>query len=265
MVNRHPEVYVLAETHWIPLLWERFARTEQPLEAHLGVVDRTFHADGVSTLAPLLEEVRLPRGRFDSLLRSRFGGRGDLRAFHDAVGSTLARRAGKASYAEKTADYGACLGLLHSLWPSLRCVHAIRDGRDSALSMYRHPGFRRMVALAAATWAPIALDARFRAAGGDPDRLLDYLRLWEARVLWILDEVRRLPPDRCLTVRYEDVVREPEVALLRVADFLQLPARGGWVAEACALVRPGRRARDPAITAWLTPHAQETLAGLGYA
>ena len=43
-----------------------------------------------------------------------------------------------------------------------------------------------------------------------------------ARKRWADSAARRLGPDRCLTVRYRDLVLSPERAMRRVSDFLRI-------------------------------------------
>ena len=109
---------------------------------------------------------------------------------------------------EKTPDYVRHLPLLHALFPWVRSVHIIRDGRDVALSALewaregKGPG--RM-----ALWReePVAVCALW----------------WRWQVRTGRQDAESLRPGSYLEVRYENLVEGPEETLRSITDFLQLP------------------------------------------
>jgi hypothetical protein len=150
-------------------------------------------------------------------LADRYGfARDDVRAVYDAARSrpefiegfaALAlRKAGKARWAEKTPRNISRLRQIFRHFPGARFVHVLRDGRDVACSLRTHPRHRvvdgKLVPLD--TWKPIAGCAR----------------------RWVRDVEASRPfwkDARLLTIRYEDLVREPRVALARVMAFVGEP------------------------------------------
>jgi sulfotransferase family protein len=113
---------------------------------------------------------------------------------------TYAEQRGKRRWGDKTPLYMQSLPLLERLFPDALWVHLVRDGRDAALSFLALPeGF------SGKTWAQPRTAAQFAAR-------------WRAEIL----AARRLR-GRCLELRYEDLVAEPERELRRVCEHASLP------------------------------------------
>jgi hypothetical protein len=106
-----------------------------------------------------------------------------------------AARHGKPRWGDKTPHYVHHIDHLLRLWPSARFVVLVRDGRDVALSLRRMP-FGPNNAWAAAQWWARGIRAGARA--------------------------EREHPGAVLTIRYEDLARQPEEAVRRVCTFLGL-------------------------------------------
>jgi hypothetical protein len=104
---------------------------------------------------------------------------------------------GKPRWGDKTPNYAKRIRMIHRLLPEARFVHLIRDGRAWARSIL-------------GLWI-------------GPDTIEGCAREWVA----VIDKARRqaaqLPAGRYLELRYEDLVREPDASLRRVADLLELP------------------------------------------
>jgi hypothetical protein len=85
---------------------------------------------------------------------------------------------------------------LHALWPEARFVHLVRDPRDVVRSWLEF-GWSGEASTAAQTWRDLEL-------------------------LW--DQVRaRIPPERVLDLRFEDLVGRPRDVLASICAFLSLP------------------------------------------
>src|SRR5918999_1448993 len=106
-----------------------------------------------------------------------------------------AARRGKPRWGDKTPHYVHHVGDLLRVWPRARFVVLVRDGRDVDLSLRRMP-FGPNNAWAAAQW-------------------------W-ARGIRAGERARREHPGAVLTVRYEDLARDPECEVPRICAFLDL-------------------------------------------
>lgn len=230
MLNRHPDLWVFNETHWIPKLHEFFGTGHGLAPEMLAIVDNTFHVNGVRT-TPLPESLRAAIGAIDGPIT--------VRQFVDMLGNQVAAENGKRLWADKTPDYCCHLGLLQSHWPEARFLHLIRDGMATSLSMKRHPGYRHLVATQNVCWTAVAHGPPMVVEAAEEAPIAAALRLWRLRVSRARDEASRLESGSYLEVRYESLCAEPVGTLRGIADFLRLE-KGPWIAEAATLVDPTR-------------------------
>ncbi len=190
LIDRHPDLAVPGEGHFIPHLWAKRDRYGRD-----GIVERPD--------VWLADLARHPSFQFWGLpienVRDELRGRQSVR-FSEAVEAAYlayARRAEKPRWADKTPDYIDHLPLLSSLFPEARFVHMIRDGRDVALSTIDLKRFHRRAATCA--------------------------HFWSRQVDGAMREGKRLGSDRYLELRYEDLLDDPEGELRRFCRFVDLP------------------------------------------
>jgi hypothetical protein len=226
MLDSHPELAVLLETNVVPRpLIRKHPAADLPLTDELVgqvVGFKWFDHLGVDEQTALGLAV----------------GASSFPEFVGALLGEAGRRRGKRFVGEKVPGYVRRMPSLHGLFPSARFIHIIRDGRDVALSML--------------DWIT-------------PERWLGRLPLWEQEPVavcalnWrreVLGGVRgrdKVGSDRCLEVRYEDLVEAPEPIMRSIADFLDLPFD-----MAMLEYHKGRTRHDPRLWSkdrWLPPTA----------
>jgi hypothetical protein len=152
--------------------------------------------------------------------------------------------------------------MLHDDFPQARFVHLYRDGPDCALSMSRHPAFRyytffRAAALEAGLpWPspynvilasvpeefagilPSPVDAeRFMAY---PLPLIWFGEQWSQATTTGMAALRELPGELWISLRYEDLLAEPEAELTRLAEFTGVTPSPDWLAFAQRLIHQRR-------------------------
>ena len=115
---------------------------------------------------------------------------------------------GKERFGDKTPAYLQAVDELLAVWPDARIVVLVRDARAVALSIQKLP-FGPNNPYAAAAW-------------------------WARGIREGLEAERR-HPEQVLTVRYEDLVSEPEATVRRVCDHVRL----GYNSEMLAIERAG--------------------------
>jgi hypothetical protein len=257
MLNRHPELFVFRESHWIPKMYEFFGQLEAPVEVLAGIVLRTTHVTGAQVFQGDAAMIREACGDAERL---------SVAAFCDRLGRWCASRAGKQEWADKTPDYGPYLGVLHVLWPSCRFVHVIRDGAATSLSMSRHPGFRWLAAAGETWWVPASFNQYHRAADLHEPAFHEFADLWSRRLRRIRDEASRLPDGVVMELRFEDLVGRPAETLNRVCRFLSLDAPSTWMDEAVGLADPNRMGsrRTDQLARDMGDEPRRLLAELGY-
>lgn len=268
LLRAHPDVHLPKETHWIPLLHDRFGARPVTAGEFLAAAGAVYMAKGKTALSRILKEEELDEAELRGVLEP-LGPR-PLAGWMTAFYRHLAGRRGASIWGDKTPDYGACMERLAALFPGARFLHIARDGRDVALSMSQVLSFRYQVAWGVDYWPHVAweraYEARAAAAEGELP-LAAFFELWRSRLARARDEATRLPAGAALELRYEDLLGDPRAALRRVHEHLRLPGDAGWVEEAAAQVRSdnlGRNRRDPRWIALTRDHA-ETLEALGFA
>ena len=178
-------------------------------------------------------------------------------------------------------------------FPEARVVHVYRDGRETTLSMSRHPPFQAMLAMSR-VYRPWGIDIyktltrlehrdRLTSMLGklawvftNSDKLpFDEITLREFAAFWsdMIETGHRVfghfPPDRLLNLRFEDVQAEPEGQIRRLIRFISPELEDeAWVREAAKIPRPtpSKFAQlDANVQRAITEACRPGLERLGYA
>jgi hypothetical protein len=188
---------------------------------------------------------------------------------YQALFGYLAGRLGRTVVVERSAASLHLVRALRGQFPAARFVHLHRDGPDCALSMSRHPMFRReILAMAArhATGLPpgatleqvdAALPARLRGMicpPYDAARLMAHpipaavfgRDFWSPMICAGQAALSELPAGSWTRLRYEDLIGDPVAALTRLAAFAGVGAPPSWLDRAVALAGEGA-ARRPGV------------------
>jgi Sulfotransferase family len=207
MVDAHPHIAVVHETHWIPRCFEK---------------RRGLTPEGLVTpelISKLLEYRRFPKMKIGREELERLINSDEpvsYSSFVSAIFDLYGQRKGKSLVGDKTPSYVFSLPTLHALWPKAKFVHIIRDGRDVCLSMLNwkkaQVGAGRL-----ATWtqAPVLTTALW----------------WKQRVRLGREDGSALGPELYYEIRYETLVSQPATECAALCDFLGLPyddAMRGW-------------------------------------
>lgn len=175
----------------------------------------------------------------------------------------LAARLGRERWVERSGGSLRIVGRLAACFPGARFVHIVRDGRNCAMSMSRHLGFRMALIVIQLTEI-LGVDpweSSDRSNERDlPDELVPFLPerfdreaflryevppplcgyYWSGEVMAGLAELAELPPERVLTVRYEDFGHAPQATIARVFEFLGVDTPAAWIDQVARIVRPAR-------------------------
>ncbi len=120
-----------------------------------------------------------------------------LRALYSDFQAEVLARSGKRRWAEKDPTYTLHLGFIEELFPDALFVHLLRDGHDVVASFRDRWGYVSAARAARGEWARYVRAAR---ALGE-----------------------RLPAQRFLELRYEELVSQPQAQGRRLFDFLGEP------------------------------------------
>jgi LPS sulfotransferase NodH len=186
-LDRHPELAVPPESHFIPHLWRRRRRYGRE-----GRVERPERF-----LADLRSQRRFREWNVASeQVGEELPPSPTLGQAIEAAYRAYAKAHGKSKWGDKTPRYVTQLPLLARLFPEARFVHLVRDGRDVALSLVGLGHLHAHPATAAFPWARQV--AKGRAAG------------------------HALGPGRYVELRYEELVANPEGVLQHLCRSLGL-------------------------------------------
>jgi hypothetical protein len=224
MLDNHPQLAVSNDTHVVPDSVREMSSNPE-LALTNGLVEQVVGHKYFGHLGIDEQTARRLAASADTFVE-----------FVRALFDEFARRQGKELAGEKVPHYVRRLPLLHRLFPAARMIHIIRDGRDVALSTL--------------DWVT-------------PARFLGRLALWReepvaACALWWKRQVSagqhgraEVGADRCLEVRYEELVRAPEGVLRSIAAFVDLPFSSSMLEY-----YQGRMRDDPGLATkdrWLPP------------
>jgi len=197
----------------------------------------------------------------------------DIAEHYRAFFSFLMHRFGRRLWVERSGGSLRVVRQLIELFPEAKIVHVVRDGRDVALSMSRHIGFRMALVcglqldmlgtdpyesddrseeedldddLAALLPEHFSADA-FRALDLDAALLGHY---WSGEIVNGLEALSRTAPDRLLTLQYERLLADPVESVKELGQFMTGDVCPDWVESAAAMVEP-QAPRWPSLPARL--------------
>lgn len=187
MMDSHPELAIPGESHFIPLLW----RLRGGYLSGSSLDAERLAADIMRTR--FFQQWGIPQEPvWRRVSRLTAPGFTDV---VEAIFLAYADEQGKSHWGDKTPIYVLHIPLLADLFPKARFLHIIRDGRDVSLSYFGFP--------------------------------LGPSNIWEAACRWQRDvtagqRAGATLPGRYMEVRYEQLVRETEMVLGAICDFLAI-------------------------------------------
>lgn len=220
----------------------------------------------LSSLVPHLEPNE-PDRLFDEIGQAMMARpRASAADHYRALFAWLARRFDRRCWLERSGGSLRVAGRLIEAFPEAKVIHLVRDGRDTALSMSRHVGFR-MALLCGLQKEMLGVDPyesedrsevddlddelvdllpenfsaeAFRAADLPPEMCGHY---WAGEIVKGLAELDRLDAARLLHLRYEDLVEDPAGTVARVGRFVADEVDPEWLDQVVDLVevRPSAR------------------------
>lgn len=186
----------------------------------------------------------------------------------------LQQRFGKRTWVERSGGTLRIVRRLHQAFPDAKILHIVRDGRNCAISMSRHYGFRMVLLLyqlmevlgvdpytnSDRTWAQdlsdelyALLPENFEKASFENYEVHTSLcgHYWSGEIMAGLEELKRIPAGHVCTLRYEDFLGNPEPTLRTFIEFIGPQYLSeAWLRQARARIGRGR-------SAWTALPAQE--------
>ncbi|MCK6517342.1 sulfotransferase [Myxococcota bacterium] len=177
----------------------------------------------------------------------------------------LCQRLGRRVWAERSGGGLRVAPRLIAAFPEAKIVHLVRDGRNTALSMASHIGFR-MAFVHAQLVELLGVDPFRDPSRRDEEDLSDELaallpesfskrafeafdlspvvcgHYWSGEITLGLNALDAVAPERVLTLRYEDLCADPKTTLTQLGRFLEEELDPVWLEVAAARVGQGTSA-----------------------
>ncbi|MEV0643207.1 sulfotransferase [Streptomyces sp. NPDC050619] len=190
---------------------------------------------------------------------------------HEALFELLADQLGRDAVVERSGHSLTWVPMLRRAFPRARFVHMHRHGPDCALSMSRHPGYRAAglaQEILERTGAPSVrelTDAHLRTlpdglaevvtSGFVPASVMDrpapvavFGSIWSRMITEGVGHLANMPATSRMTLCYEDLLKDPERELTRLASFIGAVPDPEWLDAGRRLLdagRPGASRRLP--------------------
>ncbi len=225
MLDAHPDLTVANDTHFITRAAKRELRKVADPKFSTQLMEQVESYHRFRRLG--LEHEDVVQAAQGAEQYSDF-----VRRLYDLRGAKM----GKLLSGEKTPDYCRRIPVLHQLFPQARFIHVIRDGRDTALS--------------ALQWATAGKGpGRWSLWQEDAVGTCALWWRWQAGTGW--NDGHALGKAHYMEVKYEALVREPDVELQKVCSYLHIP-----YSEQMARFHEGKTIKNPGLSAksaWLGP------------
>ena len=212
-----------------------------------------------------------------------------------AIFAWLCRKFGRRVWVERSGGAAMYVHRLAKMFPEAKFIHLYRDGRDTAVSMKKHPVFREAVRYIA-TMKGYGVDALKPMTGSSGNAFRNWAALRSQLFVYIVFLFKRardrefplaefgkfwsdvvdmadrfldtLPPEKVLRVRFEDMQNEPKNEIARLARFLDPSLEDAeWVKEAARIPHPTKSRRQELVSderAALLESCRASLERLGY-
>jgi len=176
----------------------------------------------------------------------------------------LQKRFNKELWIERSGGIFVLIKQIYKTFPNSRYIHIVRDGRNTALSLSKHLGFR-MFLLGNILSEKLGVDPYEFKDRTNIDRLplelqkflpekfdrlaflnyqlplSQYGQLWSQQIIDGLKILKKVSRERVLTIVYEDLLKDPQTELQNLAEFLGKEfVDRTWIEIAAATVRQPR-------------------------
>jgi hypothetical protein len=194
MLASHAHIGIPPESGWLIELYSKYSQE---------ILDETNLGAFVDDLlaVPKIEEWHLDRAKLFADLQQVSPANYSVIA-SQIYQSYLKRHGNKRRWGDKNNFYLNHIGKLNALFPRALFLHIVRDGRDVACSY-------RDLAHTKGLYAPIL-----------PSSVCQAALHWNRNIGRIRKSLAQIDSKRTLTIRYEDLVNNPQVTLQDVCTFL---------------------------------------------
>ncbi len=246
-LNAHPQVACFNETHYLPLLLERFGADPAPTGTIFDMIDSLRFHTGERILQSNFAQIPITTEAWSDWRFALSAAHREMTvaAFQQAFEAFVCEQSGAKVVVDKTPCYGAYLPLLERHLGPTPTINLIRDAQPSVVSMLRHPGFLCKIRRGVRTWTEILgyhtitdSDVMHGVQIGEVRKMA---RLWIWRTMTPIHDAKTLDSP-FLTLRFEDLLADPETFFRTLARFLDIDEDETWIADCAKAVNHDRGA-----------------------
>jgi len=195
ILNSHSKIAIPEEgTFLMPLLKDKY-------------INYTFKGNELNKLIKYISlnpQFELWNKNFTDFFKEvKHKGKITLKEFISNLYNFYAKKEGKKYWGDKTPSFFRKIDVINKLFPEAKFIHIVRDGRDVFNS------WRKMNPT----------------KGNAPVIALD----WKYKLKTIENSFQKIPIDRTLTIRYEDLLDNPKKTVANVCDFLEIHFEDGML------------------------------------
>jgi Sulfotransferase family len=239
MLVQHPAIRIMVETHFYPVLLDRFGTEPVSFSEFMDVVDEHLGSNGRRWIEVIVTIEGLDLKVFrDFVQQERTANPVRPIVGHVKALSRFLYGDGHYICGDKTPHYGLHVMELEQIFPDCKFIHLKRNGVFAARSMLSHPGFVKMINGLQSGILSITDIVRYHYRGELQRLSCTPVRIEQAADFWIRlisateAALARISRDRVLEVRYEELLTDPRMSLARIAQFLGVEADLQWLARA---------------------------------
>lgn len=240
ILNKNPEVKVVPETHFFPVLYEKFGTGPLSCEDFMKIVLNMYGSRGKQWIYAILKDTGKSLNLFEEEFRSYCSDSREraLRTYMELFYSFFYGE--NVLIGDKTPHYGAYAAEIKQIWPDAKFIHLVRDGVDVAYSMSGHPAFVKYIngKVSPKELDTIMFEGKNRYLPSDPVSMEQALTFWEELYFATKNALEKVDQRDVLTLRYEDLLYKPDDNIKQLAHFLGLDRNGSWIKKAAQLPRP---------------------------
>jgi hypothetical protein len=124
---------------------------------------------------------------------------------------------------DKTPTYGLVAQKLAEIFPGSKFIHLLRDGRIAATSIQKHKGFVKLInAGFPDNVKHYSYNNTQKNFSEQEISLQDSAEFWDKVINKIESQMHGISSNRQLTVRYEQIIKEPDYTIKNLIRFLEL-------------------------------------------
>jgi len=241
MLNIHPSFFVIGETHFIPVLFDKYGLDAVTFEEYFSVINEHYDSKGDRWIKIILETNGKKYERFKEEFEKFCGDivSGNIKDYTEKFYMYISGGGCHAIF-DKSPHYGTNMRIIKKIWPESKFIHILRDGVHVARSMIKHPGFVRLIN---GRTSPVDLDrcsyrGQIQSFKNEPVDILDAAYFYENVIRRIEEEEKSILPDDIFNIKYEDLVLEPYTSLCELSAFIGIEKDERWLSAASMIPSP---------------------------